>query len=575
VALRRLRSPSDLSGFIRRRGPFDLCIWDFDGVVCDSEPWHAESYRTVLLRRGIRTRADFFANYVGLTEPEIWDRIVAEYGVTADRHELARERLEVIRPALLRDAPPNWFVRPAHDALRATSTRSIIVSSGSLSLIEAYLGAWGLDRLFDAVSGIGPEAIPKRQRMTDLLASARDRVLLFEDVDAYLALGSAHGAVVVGVIHGLNAGGLPSADAVILASPESPGATSAWRGQAGSHEGRAIRATIGDVARRAGVSTATVSRVLAGVGRARPETMGRVRAAARELGYRPSGIARSLKLKTTRTLGLIVTDIENPYFPELVRAIEDAARGDGYAVLLCNADDDPEREAGYLDLLVERRVDGIVIAASSLGARQREWLSEPPVPVVLVNTIADGVALPSIASDNRAGGRMAVEHLVGLGHRRIGHLTAFPRSDAPERLAGAQDAMVAAGLPPAAMMVVAGDPGVAGGERAMRTLLESAADVTAVFAYNDLMAIGAMRACRATHRRVPDDVSVVGFDDVDLAAYVDPPLTTLAQSTAEMGRWAFERLARQLAEPGESGPREMIRLPVRLEVRQSTQVAPG
>ena len=164
-----------------------------------------------------------------------------------------------------------------------------------------------------------------------------------------------------------------------------------------------MAATIGDVAERAQVSTATVSRVLAGVGRARPETEARVLAAARELDYRPSGVARSLKRQTTETLGLIVTDIENPYFPELVRAVEDAARAEGYAILLCNAADDPEREAGYLELLVERRVDGLIIAASSLGGRHAEWLAAPPLPVVLVNTTAADVDLPSIHSDNRAG----------------------------------------------------------------------------------------------------------------------------------------------------------------------------
>ena len=129
--------------------------------------------------------------------------------------------------------------------------------------------------------------------------------------------------------------------------------------------------TIGDVARRAGVSTATVSRVLTGQGRARPETRDRVVAAARDLGYRPSGVARSLRQRATRTIGLIVTDIENPFFPQLVRAVEDAARELGYAILLCNADDDPERESGYLELLVDRWVDGVVIAASSLGGRHR------------------------------------------------------------------------------------------------------------------------------------------------------------------------------------------------------------
>ena len=166
-----------------------------------------------------------------------------------------------------------------------------------------------------------------------------------------------------------------------------------------------MRATIVDVGRRARVSTATVSRVLGGVGRARPETRERVLTAARELGYRPSGVARSLKLRSTHTLGLIITDIENPFFPELVRAVEDAARDQGYAILLCNAADDPEREASYLDLLVDRRVDGVIIAASSLGVRHREWLAEPPPPVVLVNSTARALRLPPIPSDNPARGR--------------------------------------------------------------------------------------------------------------------------------------------------------------------------
>ncbi|HEY7736393.1 MAG TPA: LacI family DNA-binding transcriptional regulator [Candidatus Limnocylindrales bacterium] len=349
------------------------------------------------------------------------------------------------------------------------------------------------------------------------------------------------------------------------------------RHQAGGRgTARAATPTIRDVAARAGVSTATVSRVLAGIGTARPETREKVRAAARDLEYRPSAIARSLKLRSTRTLGLIVTDIENPYFPELVRAIENAARANGYAVLLGNASDDPEREAGYLDLLVERRVDGVIIAASGLGAHHRRWLANPPLPVVLVNTVAEGVPLPGVASDNRAGGRLAVEHLVSLGHRRIGHLTAAPRHvAAPERLAGARDGLVASGLSADVLPIAAGESEVAGGERAMRDLLTGSPDLTAVFAYNDLMAIGAIRAIRSAGGRVPEDVSVVGFDDVDLAAYVDPPLTTIAQSTAEMGRWAFERLARLLATPDGDGGDEVVRLPVRLVVRSSTGPAPG
>src|SRR4029079_291891 len=144
-----------------------------------------------------------------------------------------------------------------------------------------------------------------------------------------------------------------------------------------------MTATITDVARRANVSTATVSRVLSGGGGSRDAPREKLLAAARELGYRPSGVARSLRQRATRTIGLIVTDIENPFFPQLVRRLEDAARELGYAILLCNADDDPERESGYLELLVDRWVDGVVIAASSLGGRHREWVAPAAAPHTL------------------------------------------------------------------------------------------------------------------------------------------------------------------------------------------------
>ena len=344
-----------------------------------------------------------------------------------------------------------------------------------------------------------------------------------------------------------------------------------------------MTATIGDVARRAGVSTATVSRVLAGLGGARADTRARVLDAARELGYRPSGVARSLKLRTTQTLGLIITDIENPFFPHLVRAVEDAAREHGFALLLCNATDDPDREASYLDLLVDRRVDGVVIAVSGLGARHAEWLAEPPLPVVLVNTVAPGLPHPSIASDNVDGGRQAAAHLLDLGHRRIGGLTAGARNaDAPARVAGVRRALKERGLDPGAVPFVMGEPTVGGGEAALGRLLADAPDTTGVVAYNDLMAIGAMRAIRASGRTVPGDISVVGFDDVAIAAYTDPPLTTIAQSIGELGRWAVERLVERLSDGtallsgGEAAswaPGTV--LPVRLVARGSSGPPPG
>ena len=167
--------------------------------------------------------------------------------------------------------------------------------------------------------------------------------------------------------------------------------------------------TIRDVARQAGVSTATVSRVISGSVAGRPQTRALVLAAADALGYRPSAVARSLKLRTTQTLGLLVTDIQNPYYPEIVRAVEDAAFERNLAVLLCNGADDPAREETYLDLLVDRRVDGIIIASSGLQERHGAWLARRSMPVVLVNWAAADVPLPAILGDNRAGGRLATE----------------------------------------------------------------------------------------------------------------------------------------------------------------------
>jgi LacI family transcriptional regulator len=302
--------------------------------------------------------------------------------------------------------------------------------------------------------------------------------------------------------------------------------------------------TIRDVARLAGVSTATVSRILSGAGEARPATQARVYDAVRALDYRPSGIARSLKLGSTGTIGLIVTDILNPFFPELVRAIEDAARARDLAVMLCNGQEDADREASYLELLSERRVDGIVVASGSLSERHGQWLRSTAVPVVLVNCRLADDAQPAILTDNRAATRVATEHLLALGHRRLGHITGRPTDAATEdRLAGVRAAIAGAGLPEDALVVVVGDGHATGGERAMQELLATSG-VTGVVCYNDLTAVGALHAIRDHGLGVPGDVSLVGFDDIDLAKLVDPPLTTVAQDTEAMGRWAVEYLAR-------------------------------
>jgi LacI family transcriptional regulator len=332
-----------------------------------------------------------------------------------------------------------------------------------------------------------------------------------------------------------------------------------------------VTTTIRDVASRAGVSTATVSRVLSGAARGRPATARRVLAAARDLEYRPSGIARSLKRHRTHTLGLIITDIQNPFYPELVRAVEDAARAVDHSVLLVNGAEDPERERRALEELAERWVDGIIIAASQMTARHTDWLAGATIPIVLVNSRVPDVPIPAILSDNRAGGRLAAEHILGLGHRRVGYLTAPPQNAAvAERLAGARDALVAAGIEPTRMPVEQGDGHVIGGQAATTRLLGRQPELTGILCHNDLTAIGAMRALKAAGRRVPDHVSVVGFDGIDLAEYVEPPLTTVVQQTTEMGRWAVERLVGPSGGGEARDPGSTVLLRVTLREREST-----
>ncbi len=338
---------------------------------------------------------------------------------------------------------------------------------------------------------------------------------------------------------------------------------------------RPARPTISDVAERAGVSTATVSRVLAGIGRSRPATSAAVMTAVGALGYRPSGVARSLRMQRTRTLGLIVSDIQNPFFPELVRAADDAARAIDYSILLGSAAFDELRVVYYLDLMVDRRVDGIIVASSQISDTSWRWLIASPVPVIVVNAEPPDYRVPAIAGDNEAGSRMAVEHLVGLGHRRIGYIRG-PESftAARPRFDGFQRACEEAGLRAEDIPVLQGDGQVEGGERAAGEMLAQAPRVTAIACYNDLTAIGALRMLRGAGHHVPGDVSVVGFDDIAAASWVVPALTTVSQPKAEMGRLAVEYLVRALEDPGAEPPPQTIRLPPSLRVRESTGPAP-
>ncbi len=334
--------------------------------------------------------------------------------------------------------------------------------------------------------------------------------------------------------------------------------------------------TIRDVALRAGVSTATVSRVLAGIGNPRPSTSDAVMDAVAALDYRPSGVARSLRMKRTRTLGLIITDIQNPFFPELVRAADLAARGLDYSILLGSAAYDEHRAMHYLSLMVDRRVDGLIIASSQVSDESLKWLLASPVPAVVVNAETHELPVPVITSDNAGGARLAVEHLVALGHRRIAYIRgpATYTADAP-RQAGFRAACEAAGLSPADTPEVDGDGQFEGGEQAMTELLGRRRDLTAVVGYNDITAIGALRALRAARVRVPEDMSVIGIDDIAAAAWVVPALTTVAQQKGEMGRLAVERLVAAIEDPEHAVAPDTVHLPMVLRDRESTGPASG
>ena len=334
--------------------------------------------------------------------------------------------------------------------------------------------------------------------------------------------------------------------------------------------------TMREVARRAGVSTATVSRILSSASTSRPATVAAVRAAAEALDYRPSSIARSLKTRSTGTLGLIVTDVHNPFFPELVRAVEDAAWERGLRIMLCNGARDPQREADYLTLLQDRRVDGLIVAAGHVTDEYAAKLARTAVPVVIVNSERDDLEVPTIVSDNRAGGRLAAEHLLGLGHTSLAVVTGPGEgADSLERVRGALDALEQAGIARHEVPVVPGVGSPGAGGQSVGELLAGRPDITALICYNDVTAIEVIRALRAGGRRVPEQMSVIGFDDIDAAAWVEPPLTTIVQQKGEMGRWAVRRLVESITgAAGDAGHAERVVLPVSLCVRGSTGPAP-
>jgi LacI family repressor for deo operon, udp, cdd, tsx, nupC, and nupG len=311
------------------------------------------------------------------------------------------------------------------------------------------------------------------------------------------------------------------------------------------------RVSIKDIARAAEVSHSTVSRALSDSPLVSAETKSRIQRLAREMGYSPDAQARSLVMGKTQTIGVVVTTITDPFIAEVVQSIETTAHQHDYSVILASSKAEPEREIAAVEMLHSKRVDGVVVTSSRVGALYQAHLDRLGVPVVLLNshTKECGSYTFSINVDNRHGAFLATDHLIQLGHLRIAYIAGpANHSDDLDRLAGYGEALASARLPFDPALVIAGTGEIGGGHRALPQLLALDPPPSAAFCYNDMTAIGLLHMARAHGLQVPGDLAVVGFDDIPFASYVQPPLTTIAQPKPEMGRQAVEMVLALLAD---------------------------
>ena len=317
--------------------------------------------------------------------------------------------------------------------------------------------------------------------------------------------------------------------------------------------------TIREVAERAGVSITTVSHVVNQTRFVSEDVRTRVNDAIRDTNYQPNALARSLRRGKTHTIGLIIPDSGNPFFAEVGRAVEGEAFAKGYSVIFCNTEGNSVREDFYLDVLAKKQVDGIILVSGGVPTQSFVQLHDHITPLVIVDRDSSDLAIDTVLTDNLGGGLLATRHLTNLGHKRIACLTgASTVSPSAQRVNGYRQALQEAGLNYDESLVCPGDYSAAAGWTNGRTLLSLSDRPTAIFACNDMMAIGVLRAAAEMGLRVPDDLALVGFDDIELAAYANPPLTTVAQDKQKIGEIAVSLLVEKIGDQQINGRREFL-----------------
>ena len=332
------------------------------------------------------------------------------------------------------------------------------------------------------------------------------------------------------------------------------------------------RITRNDVALYAGVSPSTVSYVINNGPRSvSDETRQRVLQAIDTLGYRPNAVARNLRRQSTNTIGLILPDTCNTYFAEVAEGIESVAYENDYMVVFCNSDYQLDRELSYVDHLLSERAAGIIIIPATSSTMSLEILIKNKIPTVSLDRRVEGMDIPVIVADNFYGGYLATQHLISLGHTRIGCISRpVELSHAAERVKGYLAALKDAGITPDPSWMAMGGYQLANGKKAMNSLLKLAHPPTAVFCYNDMMAIGALRCAHERGLCVPEDLSIVGFDDIVEAGFTCPALTTIHQDKYEMGRRGMKLLLKLIENKTSLTSLKSEPLEVNLVIREST-----